>query len=337
MYRSINRCITGTAATLMMAIVVCMYSCKKEAPAIQTDSGPTLVQVLQNNFQYSLFYHALKITGLDSLLRTSGQYTLFVPDNGGFAQGGIDSEKMLDGMNRDSLKNILLYHIVPGKIFFNDIPATLDNEYKSVSGVTLYVSSFVDPTGASTPILEVNGRYSKKMDVAASNGVIQVLDGTLFNLPTHIVKDYITGNPDYSFFIKALKKFGLFDQLGGPGPVTVFVPNNTVFINNGITEDVLDGLDTVQYKKFLFSCYVLNPDRAFKNDFDQVPQLNSGGYYTSDGILLVNGGSLYVTSNHDQSVFLGGYAVFTNADILMQNGIVHEISDILIYPQNMLK
>lgn len=324
---------------LLLLLLTGIYSCKKEGLAV-TAAAPVnkqnLLQVIQNNFQYGLFYYGIKKTGLDSLLRTAGPFTIFVPDDAGFALVGLGSQHALDSLDPAFLKSLLLYHIIPQQLFFKDIPPALDNEYTSVSGLTLFVSEVLDPLGSNSR-LTVNGHFCKQFDVAASNGVIQVLQDKPLNLPQRTVGGHLTANPNYSYFVAALKRFGLFDQLNGTGPITVFAPVNAAFDNYGIGIDSINAMDTLRFKKYLFGCYILNPDRAFLADFGFLANTSPGLYTPGEGMLTYSNSLAVTNGNVNSPTYLGGQALVINADTLMSNGVVQGINDLVVYPQNELK
>lgn len=336
--RSINR--TSRLLLLLLLLLPGFYSCKKDdlsSEATVPVNGQDLLTVMQTNFQYGLFYYGIKKTGLDSLLQGKGPYTIFIADDASMKLAGLGSQHALDSIDPVQLKRLLEYHILPGKIMFKDVPQTVNNEYKSISGQTLYLSEYVDPLGSNSR-LTVNGHYCKQFDVMAANGVIQVLESLPLNLPDQTIGAYLEANPAYSYFTAALKKFGLFDQLNSSeGPITLFVPNNDAFTMNGLDIDAVNAMDTLHFDKYLFSCYLINPDRMFISDFNILSYVGTGLYTPGKGILTV-GQNTYVNSPDPlNSNALGGYANFVHSDLLMSNGVVHEINNLVIYPQNEAK
>jgi uncharacterized surface protein with fasciclin (FAS1) repeats len=69
------------------------------------------------------------------------------------------------------------------------------------------------------------------------------------NLKT--IAESVAGNEDLKTFMAALKEAGMVDLLGKKGPYTVFVPNQSAFID--LPEGTLDGLlkDKVKLKAVL--------------------------------------------------------------------------------------
>lgn len=114
---------------------------------------------------------ALTAAGLVDALKGPGPFTVFAPTDAAFGKlpaGTLDN--LLKPENKEQLKGILLYHVVSGKIMAADIkgaakPATLQ-------GATLDVK-------ASMGSVTVNGAKVTSADVAASNGVIHVIDAVV--------------------------------------------------------------------------------------------------------------------------------------------------------------
>lgn len=114
---------------------------------------------------------ALQATGLVDALKGAGPYTVFAPTDDAFAKlpaGTLDD--LLKPQNRDKLKNILLYHVVPGKIMAADVKG--EASPKTLEGTALAVQS---SGGAVT----VNGAKVTAADISASNGVIHVIDAVV--------------------------------------------------------------------------------------------------------------------------------------------------------------
>jgi uncharacterized surface protein with fasciclin (FAS1) repeats len=118
--------------------------------------------------QFQTLAAALEAAGLVSTLKSSGPFTVFAPTDEAFAQlpaGTVES--LLEPDNKDKLTAILTYHVVPGTVMAADV-ARLD-EAKTVNGKMIDVE--VD--GSS---VKVNDATVTAADIAASNGVIHVID-----------------------------------------------------------------------------------------------------------------------------------------------------------------
>jgi uncharacterized surface protein with fasciclin (FAS1) repeats len=114
---------------------------------------------------------AVKAAGLVDALKGEGPLTVFAPTDAAFAAlpaGTLDS--LLKPENKDQLTAILLYHVVPGKVMSADLKGTVNAATLQGDTVEIVVSS----SGVT-----VNGANVVKADVAASNGVIHVIDAVI--------------------------------------------------------------------------------------------------------------------------------------------------------------
>ncbi|MEC5145351.1 fasciclin domain-containing protein [Chitinophaga sp. 212800010-3] len=339
---------------LLMAVTGCCFiSCtKKEVYVNETTAPqPKLLQYIQNNFTFTLFYAALKKTGLDQVLEEKDSLTVLVPDNDAFKKQGINTVADIAQLNTDSLKKAIAYHILPVKVLYKDIPQTVDNEYPNLSGNTLYFSKPITPDPSGRNKGHVNGAAFTYVDRITKNGVVHVID-RLLKQPAPSVKALLDADTTYRYFVAALKKFGLYEQLDGPGPFTVLAVPNTGFTNWNISPDSIAKLDTLQWKKYLFGVYVLYPNRLFLSDFLDAPGTKNfdngiGNYvFSESGVLyfqylriLVYGYAKDYGTRFNPILGDGWYkaATFINSDNIAQNGVVQVMDKLIIYPSDMKK
>lgn len=122
------------------------------------------------NKDLSTFVQLLEVAGLTEYFMCSGPFTLLAPTNEAFeALDAATLDELLLPSNQDKLKDLLLYHIVPGLVLSDDfedgtIDTLLDDQSISVS---------VDP-------ILLNGRAEVvQADIIACNGVIHAIDDVL--------------------------------------------------------------------------------------------------------------------------------------------------------------
>ncbi len=110
---------------------------------------------------------ALEAAGLISTLKGAGPFTVFAPTDEAFAK--VPKEQ-LDALLKDkaALTKVLTYHVVPGKVMAKDVKA---GKVKTVQGSALTVTT----DGG----VMVDGAKVVATDVAASNGVIHVIDSVV--------------------------------------------------------------------------------------------------------------------------------------------------------------
>lgn len=134
--------------------------------------GKDIVATASAAGQFNTLIAAVKQAGLVDTLKGDGPFTVFAPTDDAFAKlpaGTVD--ELLKPENKDKLTAILTYHVVPGKIMSTDI-AGKETEVETVEGSDLSV----DATGGT---VMVGDAKVVKADVAASNGVIHVIDTVL--------------------------------------------------------------------------------------------------------------------------------------------------------------
>ena len=122
--------------------------------AVKADSFTTLVA-------------AVKAAGLVDVLKGDGPFTVFAPTDEAFKKlpkGTVES--LLKPENKDKLASILKYHVIPAKVMAKDVKS---GKAKTVLGKEVNIST-------SEWGVKVDNAKVIKTDVAASNGVIHVID-----------------------------------------------------------------------------------------------------------------------------------------------------------------
>jgi len=118
--------------------------------------------------QFKTLASALEAAELVETLKGDGPFTVFAPTDEAFAKLPAGTlENLLKPENKDQLVAILTYHVVPGKVEAADI-VKLD-EAKTVNGKMINIKVKGDTA-------MVNDAKVTKADIAASNGVIHVID-----------------------------------------------------------------------------------------------------------------------------------------------------------------
>ena len=141
---------------------------KSSAPA---QSRADIVDTAVGAGQFKTLAAALKAAGLVDTLKGAGPFTVFAPTDAAFAalpKGTVES--LLKPENHDKLVAILTYHVVPGRVTASQV-AGMDAA-TTVQGGEVAIR-------ASGGAVTVNGARVLSADVAASNGVIHVIDKVL--------------------------------------------------------------------------------------------------------------------------------------------------------------
>ncbi|HSR72093.1 MAG TPA: fasciclin domain-containing protein [Kiloniellales bacterium] len=121
--------------------------------------------------QFQTLAAALDAAGLIETLKGPGPFTVFAPTDEAFAKLPAGTvETLLKPENKDQLVAILTYHVVPGAVMAADV-VKIDRA-ETVNGKMLAVETH----GGSVMINEAKVTAS---DIAASNGVIHVIDSVV--------------------------------------------------------------------------------------------------------------------------------------------------------------
>jgi uncharacterized surface protein with fasciclin (FAS1) repeats len=148
-------------AAVAIAPVIAGDMKKKEAKQ-------NIVEIASSNADFETLTVAIKAAGLAETLSGKGPFTVFAPTDAAFEKLPAGTlESLLKPENKDQLIAILTYHVVPGKVKAADV-IKLDSA-ATVNGQNVDVS-VID--GA----VKVDNANVIATDVAASNGVIHVID-----------------------------------------------------------------------------------------------------------------------------------------------------------------
>jgi len=155
------------AVTLTPALVAGDCAASQSASASTCAAGKDIVAVASGAENFKTLVAAVKAAGLVETLQGQGPFTVFAPTDAAFAKlppGTV--EGLLKPENKAKLVAILTYHVVPGRVLAADVKTS---KAKTVQGQTVNLA--VSDAGVT-----VDGAKVLKTDVAASNGVIHVID-----------------------------------------------------------------------------------------------------------------------------------------------------------------
>jgi uncharacterized surface protein with fasciclin (FAS1) repeats len=130
-----------------------------------------VVVLAQGERSLSTLVEAVTAAELVDTLKAEGPYTVFAPNNKAFAALPQDQlSELLQPENRDQLKSILTYHVVPGELTADRLKD--GQKLETVEGESLTVS-------INGGTVKIDDATVVRPDVDASNGVAHVIDGVL--------------------------------------------------------------------------------------------------------------------------------------------------------------
>lgn len=123
---------------------------------------------------------ALTAAGLVDTLKGEGPFTVFAPTDAAFAKLPKGTVETLLKEPKGTLAEILKYHVVAGKVMAADVVKLDGQKVKTVQGAELTVQV----SDGKVVLVDVAGNKINVVttDIAASNGVIHVVDAVL--MPT---------------------------------------------------------------------------------------------------------------------------------------------------------
>jgi uncharacterized surface protein with fasciclin (FAS1) repeats len=279
------------------------------------EDEPTIVDVAVSDERFSTLVTALTEAGLVETLQGEGPFTVFAPTNDAFA---ALPEGTLDALLADkaALTDVLLYHVVPGKVMAADV-VTLD-EAETAQGEAVAIAVDGDK-------VMINESQVIIPDIEASNGVIHVVDAVLVPsadeaamdeaMMEESIVDIAVADERFSTLVTALTEAGLVETLQGEGPFTVFAPTDDAFA--ALPEGTLDALlaDKAALTDVLLYHVVAG-------------KVMAADVVTLDEAETVQGEVVAITVDGDKVMVNDSEVIIT--DIEGANGVIHVVDAVLV-------
>ncbi len=305
-----------------------------EAPAAEATEVPAeeaamadIVDTAVAAGSFTTLVAAVEAAGLVDTLKGEGPFTVFAPTDEAFAalpEGTIDA--LLADPTGD-LTQILLYHVVPGKVMAADLSDGLTADTAQGAPITFTID------GDS---VKVNDANVVTADIETSNGVIHVIDAIIMPPAAEEAAAEATEAPaeeaamadivdtavaagSFTTLVAAVEAAGLVDTLKGEGPFTVFAPTDEAFA--ALPEGTIDALladPTGDLTQILL--YHVVPGKVMAADL-------------SDGLTADTAQGAPVTFTIDGDSVKVNDANVVTADIETSNGVIHVIDAIIMPPQ----
>ncbi len=199
-----------------------------EPTAIPEPMLSDIVDTAVADGRFTTLVAAVQAAELVDTLKGEGPFTVFAPTDDAFAalpEGTIDS--LLLPENKQALTDILLYHVVSGKVMAADVTALTSATTVLGKDVTVKVDM---------GNVYINEAQVVITDIATSNGVIHVINAVL--LPPadeaameekNTIVDIAVADGRFTTLVAALTAADLVETLSGEGPFTVFAPTDDAF------------------------------------------------------------------------------------------------------------
>ena len=192
----------------------------------------SIVDVAVSNGSFTTLVAALQATGLDTVLDDQeSTFTVFAPTDAAFALLGQDTIDALLA-DPDTLKDILLYHVISGSEILQDAAITVA---QSESNKVDMANERQTALTLADSRLYINKSAVSLADVMADNGVIHVVDQVILPPPavtdsTQTIVDIALADENFSTLVAALTAADLVTTLSDEtATFTVFAPTNAAF------------------------------------------------------------------------------------------------------------
>ena len=298
------------ALTLLM--IACL-SLSTVAFGVSADETKDIPANAEATGSHDSLVAALAHAGLVETLQGDGPFTVFAPTDAAFEAAGIDLSTFDTEAENETLSDILLYHVISGAVDAANVTdgmvATMVNGDNATFAVT-------------NETVMINNANVTTQDVAASNGIIHIIDKVLLPPAEEPALEDISGvaagTGVHDSLVAALAHAGLVATLQGDGPFTVFAPTDEAFAEAGIDLSTFDNDEANATLTDILTYHVYAGSVAAAD--------------VTDGMVatMVNGDDATFTVVNG-TVMVGG-ATVTTADVAASNGVIHVIDKVLMPP-----
>lgn len=155
------------AATFLAFTIVSLTAVNQKSDA----DSMSLNESVSTSPSMTTFASVVRASGLNSLLAGDQEFTLFVPSNEAFAKLPVGMlHDLLKPENRDKLKSIVSYHIIPGKYSSKQLFTTV---LPTLSGKSVEIR-------VDKGTITVDRAKVIKQDIHTKNGIIYITDSVMF-------------------------------------------------------------------------------------------------------------------------------------------------------------
>jgi uncharacterized surface protein with fasciclin (FAS1) repeats len=138
------------------------------AACASTPPPASIVDTAARTPQLSTLNRLINQAGLADTLRGAGPFTVFAPSDEAF--NAVPAKTLAElGADKALLQAVLTYHVLPGKVSAAEVK---NGNAKTVNGANLAL-------GKAGDVVTVEDAVVTQADVAASNGVVHVIDRVL--------------------------------------------------------------------------------------------------------------------------------------------------------------
>jgi uncharacterized surface protein with fasciclin (FAS1) repeats len=306
-------------------LVSCNDDNDNDVPYQPEPTTNTIVDIAVGSENLTTLVAALQRADLVTTLASQGPFTVLAPSNEAFntflTANGFNS---LDDVPTDILTNILLNHVVGGRLASTDLTTGYASTFATSSASQTSMSLFIDTSNG----VRFNGVSSvTDADIEADNGIVHLVDAVI-GLPS--VVTFAVADPTFSTLVTALTRDDLTTDFvsvlstgagTSPAPFTVFAPTNDAF-GLLLTELGISGLSDIDEPTLdaVLKTHVVGGANVFDTDLsDNLTVTTLGGDLTAN----VTGGAT-LTDSSGRTIDI----IATN--VQADNGVIHAINKVIL-------
>jgi len=324
-----------TCFACLSLVVALASACGDDKTVVQPDGGgsadTSIAAIATNTPELATLVAAVEFASnnndLLDLVANPGSLTVFAPTNDAFDSLAVEltgnasakGADLLTDANKPLLRDVLQYHVLAMKVGSSAIPFG--------HAITTAEGGFFKIDSATPPVItDGRNRTAKitKVDIAASNGVVHVIDHVLLPADKTIVETAQAlasgSSPQFTVLVQAVVAADLATTLGGPGPFTVFAPTDAAF-SSLLTELGVTKEQLLANKSLLTSVLTYHAIAGLKLKAD-VP--------IDAPITTVQGGTFTVNANLQITDGRARTSQIVTTDVLAKNGVIHVIDKVLL-------
>ncbi len=316
----------------IFAFVIAFASCKKDKN-IPVEDNRTTFDVLSTNKSFTYLMTALKKADLESNITSKSGVTIFAPSNQAFIDAGFPDEAFILAQNKETLANILNYHIIDSAFRYEPIDSAIYKAISTTAGKPLFIMKRL-LAGVTFTSATVNGTRVVNRDAKTKNGNINVITKLLIPPMGNIVET-AKSKPSLSFLVVAIERASqgntnLAEVLSDSNLNTVFAPTNEAFIAANYADiAAVKAADPATLSNILL--YHVLPGRVFSTNFGLDISLNPTTLQGSK-ISITPAGIYGQLTASVKGFNNNASATVTAIDVVATNGVMHIIDKLLLPP-----
>lgn len=293
-----------------------------DAPDDNTPAEPLLdlIETAEAAGEFQNLLLALDSANLiETLADEDNINTIFAPTDDAFLLLGEDD--LVDLLaDSELLTDTLLYHVLAGSNDAASLTAQAGSVITMLNGDQAALTTELDQ-------LRLNTSNVISADIAASNGIIHVIDVVLTpptdidnpdTVPTETIAELIGNDPQFSALLDAVVSTGLDTILAEEGNFTLFAPTNDAFTQLNEEFQIDLPADPDQLRDVLLLHVI---ETSALNSIEVTAA-------AGDSIVSANGEALFVTI--DGNAININDSTIIEADLAASNGVVHAIDTVLL-------